>query len=133
MNFARLGVNVHTIFDPCTNLHAGSEILASDYTFAEQRYGSGQIALHHAIGMYNTGRLDRGARYVQAVLAAAGIRGNYEEAPRAIGAHEAMRSPVLVHAPIVRHRPLRIADSVITPSRAPILVTVARATHMTLF
>lgn len=58
MNFHRLGVNTDTIFDPCTNLRAGSEVLSSDYAFAKRRYGSGQMALRHAIGMYNTGRLE---------------------------------------------------------------------------
>jgi type IV secretion system protein VirB1 len=82
MNFAHLGVNVHTIFDPCTNLHAGSEILSSDYDFAKRRHGSGQIALRHAIGMYNMGRLDGGARYVQEVLAAADIHEQYNTVPR---------------------------------------------------
>jgi type IV secretion system protein VirB1 len=61
MNFAHLGVNVHTAFDACTNLRAGSTILTADYDAAERRYDDGQVALRHAIGMYNTGRLDRGA------------------------------------------------------------------------
>jgi type IV secretion system protein VirB1 len=33
MNFAHLGVTVHTAFDACTNLRAGSAILSGDYDF----------------------------------------------------------------------------------------------------
>lgn len=61
MNFAGFGATVHTIFDPCVNLSIGASILSGDYTFAAQRYGDGQVALRHAIGMYNTGRLNAGA------------------------------------------------------------------------
>jgi len=130
MNFARLGVNVHTIFDPCTNLRAGAAILSSDYDFAKRRYGGGQIALRHAIGMYNTGRLSGGARYVREILAAAGIHEQYV-LPRIVAERDAMRSSVLVHVP-ARHNRRRITHSVV-PSRAPILVTIARSAHIRIF
>ena len=133
MNFAHLGVNVHTAFDPCTNLRAGSEILSSDYAFAKARYGSGQIALRHAIGMYNTGRLDGGARYVRQVLAAAGIHEQYDTVSRIVADREAMRSSVLVHVRVARHRSSRTTRRVVTPARAPILVTIARAAQVTIF
>ncbi len=74
MNFAGFGVTVHTIFDPCINLSVGARILSGDYAFAARRYGDGQVALRHAIGMYNTGRLNAGARYIARVVAAAEIR-----------------------------------------------------------
>ena len=133
MNFARLGVNVHTIFDPCTNLRAGAEILSSDYDFAKRRYGSGQIALRHAIGMYNTGRLDGGARYVKEVLAAADIHEQYDAVPRVVVENEAMRSSLLVRVPAARHGSPRTAHKFISPSRAPILVTIARTAQLTIF
>jgi type IV secretion system protein VirB1 len=133
MNFARLGVSVHTIFDPCTNLRAGSEILSSDYNFAKRRYGSGQIALRHAIGMYNTGRLDAGAGYVRQVLAAADIYEQYGAMPRIVAGREAMRSSLLVRAPAARHGSSHPPRKFISPSRAPILVTVARTAQLTIF
>ena len=133
MNFARLGVNVHTIFDPCTNLRAGSEILSSDYDFAKRRYGSGQIALRHAIGMYNTGRLDGGARYVKEVLDAAGIHEQNDAVPRVVAENEAMRSSLLIRVPMARHGSSHTAHKFISSSRAPILVTIARTAQLTIF
>jgi len=133
MNFARLGVNVNTIFDPCTNLRAGSQILSSDYDFAKRRYGSGQIALRHAIGMYNTGRLDGGSGYVQQVLAAAGIYEQYGAMPPIVAEREAMRSSVLVRVPVARRGSPHPARKFISPSRAPILVTIARTSKLTIF
>src|SRR5579863_5906731 len=94
MNFAGFGLNVRTIFDPCINLSVGAKILSGDYAVAARRYGTDQIALRHAIGMYNTGRLDAGARYVNRVLAAAGIQGEYADS-RDISVQRAARSPVL--------------------------------------
>ena len=79
MNFAGFGVTVQTIFDPCVNLSVGARILSGDYTFAAQRYGDGQVALRHAIGMYNTGRLNAGASYIARVLDAAEIREDIRE------------------------------------------------------
>jgi type IV secretion system protein VirB1 len=129
VNFASLGVNVHTIFDPCTNLRAGSEILSSDYDFAKRRYGNGQIALRHAIGMYNTGRLNGGVRYVQEVLAAAGIHEQLGSMPPIVAESEAMRSLLLVRVPAARHGLSRTEHKFVSPSRAPILVSsVSRVT-----
>jgi len=133
MNFAHLGVNVHTAFDACTNLRAGSAILSGDYNFAERHYGSGQVALRHAIGMYNTGRLDRGAGYIRQVLAAAGIHERSATASSVDVQREAMLSPVLVRAPVSPHSAPRVARKVVTPSRAPILITVASTANVTVF
>lgn len=133
MNFAHLGMNVHMAFDPCTNLRAGSVILSSDYAIAEARYGRGQIALHHAIGMYNTGRLDGGAGYIREVLAAARAHEQYAIMPRVVAEREAKRSSVLVNVPVARHSSSRTTQKVLTPSRAPILVTIARTSQVTIF
>ena len=133
MNFAHLGVNVHTIFDPCTNLHAGAAILSSDYVFAKARYGSGQIALRHAIGMYNSGRLDDGAGYVRRVVTAAGIHARYGTVARIVADRKAMRSSILVHVQVAQHRSLRATRRVLTPARSPILVAIARAAQVTIF
>jgi type IV secretion system protein VirB1 len=132
-NFAHLGVNVHTAFDACTNLRAGSAILSAAYGFAERRYGGGQIALRHAIGMYNTGRLDGGSGYVQQVLAAAGIHERYDAASHADTQRQAMRSPVLIRVPASSRSAPRVTRKVVTPSRAPILITVASTSNVTVF
>jgi type IV secretion system protein VirB1 len=127
MNFAGFGLNLHAIFDPCTNLSVGARILSDDYAFAARRFGDGQLALRHAIGMYNTGRLNGGARYIARVLAAAGVRGQYVDAPQVVSQHDARRSPILIGVAMVQHRPPAPRRRVVTPSRSPILVTVARA------
>src|SRR5579863_3308812 len=100
MNFAGVGVNAHTIFDPCTNLSVGARILIGDYAFAARRYGDGQVALRHAIGMYNTGRLNAGARYIARVVAAAAIRDGYARSARVATRRDAMHSSLLVRVTI---------------------------------
>jgi len=132
-NFAHLGINVHTAFDACTNLRAGSAILSAAYGFAERRYGGGQIALRHAIGMYNTGRLDGGSGYAQQVVAAAGIHERYDAASHADAQRQAMRSPVLIRVPASSRSAPRVTRKVVTPSRAPILITVASTAQVTIF
>lgn len=133
MNFAGFGLNLRAIFDPCTNLSVGARILSGDYAFAARRYGDGQVALRHAIGMYNTGRLNGGPRYIARVLAAAGIPEEYIGGSQVVSQHDAMRSPVLIHLAIVRHRGLAPRREVVTPSRSPILVTIARTTLPKIF
>ena len=49
-----------TLFDPCTNLRIGWQILQDDYAIEVQHYGPGQAALAHAISRYNTGTSDGG-------------------------------------------------------------------------
>jgi len=73
VNLPRLGLNVEHIFDPCTNLAAGSTILAEDYRSAAHEFGAGQYALRRALGAYNTGSLFAGQDYVNEILAAAGL------------------------------------------------------------
>ncbi|MGH7707022.1 MAG: lytic transglycosylase domain-containing protein [Vulcanimicrobiaceae bacterium] len=133
INFAGFGVTAHTVFDPCVNLSIGARILSGDYIFAAQRYGDGQAALRHAIGMYNTGRLNGGARYVARVLAAAGIQEENVSSPKVIARHDAMRSPILVHVAIAQRRRPTPRRKVVSPSRSPILVTLARTTLPKIF
>jgi hypothetical protein len=133
MNFAGFGVTAHTIFDPCTNLSVGARILSGDYTFAAQRYGDGQIALRHAVGMYNTGRLNAGARYIARVLAAAGIQEDHSGGPRVISQRDAMRSPLFVRLAIVRRALPTKRRRFVTPARSPILVTVPRTSRVKMF
>lgn len=122
-NLARLGLNVGTAFDACINLAAGAQILAENYSLAARYFGAGQVALRHAIGMYNTGRLDAGGAYVRRVLIAAGIRpGRLHPRPRRVArrgsAHSVMTQVLAGAAPSVRSaRPGRSAAA-----RAPIIV-----------
>ena len=67
-NLPGLGLTVADMFDPCTNLRAGSRILSGDYSEAVNRFGPGQYAALRAIGAYNTGRLTRGDPYIRKVL-----------------------------------------------------------------
>jgi type IV secretion system protein VirB1 len=122
MNFAGVGVNAHTIFDPCTNLSIGARILSSDYALAARRYGDGQVALRHAIGMYNTGRLNAGARYIARVLAAAEVRDGYGQSSRVAAKRDAIHSPLLVRVATTRHEVRGTHRQRVTPARSPILV-----------
>jgi type IV secretion system protein VirB1 len=72
-NLPKLGISVRDAFDPCVNLRAGSTILGADYSAAASQFGSGQYALRRALGAYNSGSLYAGQRYVNEILAAAGL------------------------------------------------------------
>jgi type IV secretion system protein VirB1 len=129
-NVAHLALNLHTVFDGCANLSAGAEILAQDYAIATRRFGAGQVALRHAIGMYNGGSLDAGASYVRRVMLAAGMPPTHALNPRLIAAREAMRSPFLVRVPTTARKLRSVRKVTVTPPRAPILVRIARAPRM---
>ena len=62
-----LRLDVAQAFSPCTNVWAGSTVLARSYAAAAARYGPGKTALYHAFEAYNSGRLDGAARYADAV------------------------------------------------------------------
>jgi soluble lytic murein transglycosylase-like protein len=123
MNFPGFGVNVHTLFDPCINLSIGAKILSDDYAFAARRYRDAQVALRHAIGMYNTGRPNGGARYIARVVAAAAIRDGYAKSSRVAAKRDAMHSPRLVRVATTRHEVRGTHRKRVTPARSPILVS----------
>jgi type IV secretion system protein VirB1 len=123
MNFAAFGVNAHTIFDPCINLSVGAKILSDDYSFAARRYRDAQIALRHAIGMYNTGRLNAGASYIAHVLAVAEVRDGYGQSSRVAAKRNAMHSPLVVRVATTRHGVRETHRQRVTPARSPILVS----------
>jgi len=52
---ADLGLTADQLFDPCTNVHAGAEILAAKYRHAAARSGPGQEALREALSEYDSG------------------------------------------------------------------------------
>lgn len=67
-NLPALGLSVAQVFDPCTNIAAGANILAAGY----KRTGS----LGSALSIYNTGRSDSkiGVAYAQKVFQQAGVK-----------------------------------------------------------
>jgi type IV secretion system protein VirB1 len=132
MNFAGFGVTARTIFDPCINLSIGAKILGYDYAFAARRYRDAQVALRHAIGMYNTGRLNAGGRYIARVLAAAGISEARANSQRVTVLREPVRSPALIRISALGWHP-PITHRAITPWSSPILVTAAPASQVKIF
>jgi type IV secretion system protein VirB1 len=65
------GLRLANVFDPCTNVTAGSSILRGAYHAAVRRFGPGQDALTHALSAYNTGSLFAGGAYAAGVRARA--------------------------------------------------------------
>lgn len=59
-NLRRLGYTVEDMFDPCTNLQAGSTILAENYVAASRQWNDPQKALQAALSAYNTGNFKYG-------------------------------------------------------------------------
>lgn len=57
-NFARLGLTVEQVFDPCTNLRLASSLLQEGYGLASRHY-SGLDAISATYSLYNTGTLTR--------------------------------------------------------------------------
>jgi type IV secretion system protein VirB1 len=134
VNLRAQGLNVRTVFDACANLGAGARILSRDYVFATRRYGAGQIALRHAIGMYNTGMLDAGGGYIRSVLLAAGVTEQFDPTKRVLETIDPMHSPLLVRVVTVAQTVHRSRPHIIvTPSRAPILIRVARSLQVVVF
>lgn len=68
----RRGIAPVTLFEPCTNLRVGWEILQDAYQLEIKAYGPGEAALEHALSRYNTGDSEQGFDngYVRRVLAA---------------------------------------------------------------
>lgn len=59
-NLRSLGYSVEDMFEPCTNIKAGGEILVSNYLSAVRIHGEGRAALLAALSAYNTGSFVRG-------------------------------------------------------------------------
>lgn len=75
-NWAWLGLDTTTVFDPCRNLAAAQTVLSACYSKALHSYRDQQQALRAALSCYNTGDFNRGFAngYVGKVLAQAGIK-----------------------------------------------------------
>jgi type IV secretion system protein VirB1 len=74
-NLAPLGLTVEGAFDPCRNLAATAQVLATGYRRAAPDPGHEQEGIRTALSFYNTGRPDRGFAngYVAKVTAAAQV------------------------------------------------------------
>jgi type IV secretion system protein VirB1 len=74
-NLSKLGLSVHQVFDPCTNIKAASTIYSWGLKMAVDKYGEGQQATLAALSVYNTGSLSAGFSngYVQKVASKLGI------------------------------------------------------------
>ncbi|NTB05929.1 lytic transglycosylase domain-containing protein [Agrobacterium tumefaciens] len=67
----RLGVSLEQLFDPCTNLAVGGQILQVLYNQALREFPDEQTALRAAISAFNTGNFEGGIKngYVARVIA----------------------------------------------------------------
>ena len=72
-NWARLGLDAVSVFEPCANLRAASRLFRECHERAIRKVGDGAAATAAALSCYNTGDLMRGVAngYADAVLAMA--------------------------------------------------------------
>lgn len=84
-NWAWLGLDEQSVFDPCMNLKAAQTVLADCYARALKQFNDEQQALQAALSCYNTGNFEKGFAngYVSKVLAQAGIKVPALKAPQA--------------------------------------------------
>ncbi|MGF1877450.1 lytic transglycosylase domain-containing protein [Photobacterium frigidiphilum] len=59
-NLTHYGVTVNDMFNPCKNINVGSTILYEAYQRALRTKKEPQIALRHALSIYNTGNMTYG-------------------------------------------------------------------------
>lgn len=59
-NMRRLGLTTNDLFNPCTNIRVGTQILSINYSNAVQIHGQTETALKAALSAYNTGSMVRG-------------------------------------------------------------------------
>jgi type IV secretion system protein VirB1 len=93
-NLAGLGVTLKDVFDPCTNVHAGGQILTDFYEKAAHEFGPGITALRAALSAYNSGDWVRGAKdgYVDRVYQQRGKALSISTQRLATGAHGAPKA-----------------------------------------
>lgn len=60
VNFARYGLTPVTVFDLCTNIKVGAEILTECYARALKRYKVEQVAIRRALSCYQSGNFNTG-------------------------------------------------------------------------
>lgn len=71
-NFARFGLTPATVFDLCSNIKVGGEILSECYDRALKQYRDQQIAVRRALSCYQSGNFSTGFKtgYVAKVVRA---------------------------------------------------------------
>lgn len=72
INFARLGLTPATVFDMCTNIEKGADILTECYARAYKQYQDEQVAIRRALSCYQSGNFSTGFKtgYVAKVVKA---------------------------------------------------------------
>lgn len=66
-------LTLNDVFDPCKNIQAGTNILASFYKRFDGNGDDKVITLYKALSAYNTGSAWRGPAYINKILQAAGV------------------------------------------------------------
>lgn len=66
-NLRHNNATVYDMFEPCKNINIGTSILLEAYKRTKRKYNNPQIALIHALSIYNTGNINNGLKngYVQ--------------------------------------------------------------------
>lgn len=59
-NFARLGLTPATVFDMCSNIKAGADVLTECYARALKQYGDKQVSIRRALSCYQSGNFSTG-------------------------------------------------------------------------
>ena len=74
-NLKRLNLSIRDVFNPCTNIAAGGQILTQFYQKALREFGPGTRALRAALSGYNSGNWVRGEQdgYVDIVYRQVGV------------------------------------------------------------
>lgn len=67
-NWPGYGINAASVFNACTNLHVGADILTRAYRGALAYFPSGDDALTHALSEYNSGDFYASLGYSHAVI-----------------------------------------------------------------
>lgn len=111
VNFQSTGLTPETMFDACSSIRAGAQVLTDCYRRAKARFGHEQSALRAALSCYQSGNFRTGfaTGYVQKVLAAAGM----PEKPMA-PASSASDVPPLAREAVPRQAARRV-DAVVVP------------------
>ncbi|WP_343548688.1 lytic transglycosylase domain-containing protein [Ralstonia sp.] len=110
-NLVKYGQTEASIFDPCTNLHAGGIVLRDCFARARPLFASEQQALRAAVSCYYAGNFTTGFRdgYVAKVIANAADRPDVLKVPairlESDAPTAAERSPALPTPVVVRSAP----------------------------
>lgn len=91
-HLASMHLSLDELFHPCSNIRAGTAILAEFYR--KNQTADPAVSLFKALSAYNTGRAWRGPGYVNKVLQAAGVP--YRVSLRSLPAGAAAKSGVVL-------------------------------------